>query len=178
MPRIETYVWTGPGSRIFIGGHSFIRRLVSSWCRGKIAFEMPFHGEAMGQGGMTLPDFLAYIKKRDMSSFHLVFLQLGENDLDQLAVGQITTHMLMITEKLEKQRVRLVKFGQIFPRHNRRLNKKIHKLNTILAKKHKEIFWSHGDVATKEAISDYDHLHLKEARYDDFQASIRLALQG
>ena len=172
----ERYVWTGPGPRCWIGGHSFVRRLITHWKRGN-DFNMPFHGEARGEGNMTLQKVYDYLKKRDMSRFRKVFLQTGENDIEKSTVGQLSTLMILIYQHLKRQSVDSIVFGEIFPRHKRNLNKKIHKLNTVLSKKHAYMIWRHGDLAYKEAVSQKDHIHLEDDRLDDFQRSIAMAFQ-
>lgn len=122
MVRTETFVWTGLGPRCFVGGHSFIRRLVTYWNSGN-SFDMPFRGEARGQGNMNIQQLYDYLKNRNMSRFKLVFLQIGENDIETLSVGQIITNMILIYEYLKRQGVDSVRFGEIFPRHHRKINK-------------------------------------------------------
>ena len=175
MVRTERYVWSGLDPRCFVGGHSFIRRLITHWTRGN-NFDMPFRGEARGQGNMTIQELYDYLKKRNMSRFQLVVLQIGENDIETLTVGQIITNMILLYEYLKRQGVDSVRFGEIFPRHHRKLNKKIHKLNTILARKHPHMFWSHGGLASKDAISQKDHIHIRDDLQYLFQDSIARAL--
>ena len=127
---------------------------------------MPFHGEAGGEGNMTLQQLYDYLKKRDMSWFRKVFLQIGEDDIEKSTVGQISTLMILIYQHLKRQGVASVVFGDFFPRHKRNLNKKIHKLITVLSKKHAYMIWRHGDLACKEAISQKDHIHLEDDRLD------------
>ena len=125
---------------------------------------------------MNLQQLYAHLKNRKMSRFQIVFLQIGENDIETLSVGQIITYMILIYEYLKRQGVDRVRFGEMFPRHHRKLNKKIHKLNTVLSQKHAHMFWSHGDLACKEAISQKDDIHIRDELQDIFQDSIAMAL--
>ena len=135
MVWTERYVWTGLEPTCWIGGHSFVRRLITHWKRGN-DFNMPFHGEARGEGNMTLQELYDYLKKRDMSRFRKVFLQIGENDIEKSTVGQISILMILIYQHLKRQGVDSIVFGEIFPRQKRNLNKKIHKLNRVLRNMH------------------------------------------
>ena len=72
---------------------------------------MPFHGEARGEGNMTLQQLYDYLKKRDMSRSRKVFLQIGENDIEKSTVGQISTLMILIYQHLKRQGMDSVAFG-------------------------------------------------------------------
>lgn len=124
---------------------------------------------------MKLRDLLAYAKNRDFGIFDSVYIQMGENDLPGLTVGETMAQMLGIEEELRRQGVRRIIFGQVFLRRDRNANKRIAKFNKMMKKAYPDMFWDHGDLVSKDSISD-DHLHLREDLYGDFQSSIHQAL--
>ena len=114
--NIEKYLWTEPGPRVFVIGHSFIRRLIVWWRRNKRQPLLPFHGEAYGEGGMQLFELIDIVSKtdRDWRSFDSVFIQIGENDIHNMSIKAMRAAMMTIHDILRSKRVRKIKFRQMF----------------------------------------------------------------
>ena len=144
------YVWTGPGPRVFVIGHSFIRRLIDWWCRNNRRPALPFNGEAYGEGSMQLVDVIQYISspERDLSVFDCVFIQIGENDIDKLSIAQMRAAMFTIRDLLQEKGIERVLFGQVFLWHDRALNKKIKLHNKMLNQICRDLTWSHGSLVS------------------------------
>ena len=77
--KTARYLWTGPGPRVLVIGHSFIRQLIDWWCHNHRMPRLPFHGEAYGEGGMNLVDLIHIINDpdRNLRVFECVFIQSG-----------------------------------------------------------------------------------------------------
>ena len=178
--KIARYLWTGPGPRVFVKGHSFIRRLIDWWCRNKRKPRLPFHGEAYGMGGMNLIELLQFINDpdRNFGVFDCVYIQIGENDVANMSISQMRAAMLTVRNQLLEKGVQKILFGQVFPRHDTVLNKKINWHNKMLTQIFGGLTWNYGSLASRHNINENDHIHLKDEKNEEFENSIALAISS
>lgn len=178
--KTARYLWTGPGPRVLVIGHSFIRRLIDWWCRNNRTPRLPFHGEAYGEGGMNLVDLIQLINDpdRNLGVFECVFIQIGENDVENMSISAMRAAMLTIRDLLREKGVLKILFGQVFPRHDKVVNKKINWHNKMLTKILGDLTWNHGSLASRESISTKDNIHLRDEKNEEFEESISLAISS
>ena len=180
MTFADRFFWqNGRGPYCGIFGHSFIRRLCSRWRRGcRTADALPWSGEAYGTGGLGVEKMQHLLRYFNLAKFDCIFIQIGENDMLNYNNRQLLHAMMRVYEEC-RQGVRHVRFGTLFPRHQRRYNKLRKRLNKILLKMHPDRMWVHqASLMENTSLSLRDGVHLNESSERDFVVSIAEALQS
>ncbi|KAJ8303889.1 hypothetical protein KUTeg_017472, partial [Tegillarca granosa] len=124
----DSYHWNGPGPKVCVLGHSFVRRLCTAWKSSRLTRKLSFSGSAFGTGGMKLDDMEKVARSEHWGQYKVIFLQIGENDIMTLTKRQIVKKIYSISRALIESGVQFTLFGSFFDRHDRRYNKRVQKL--------------------------------------------------
>ena len=121
----ESHYWDNGLARPYCGvlGHSLIQRLCRiRWNEGSLYNSLPFSGEALGTGGLSVISLLQILEQCDLTDYDICFVQIGENDVktaikhDPLGLNNHDLmHVLInIVKEFHRQGVRRVVFVPLF----------------------------------------------------------------
>ena len=112
---------------------------------------LPFSGEAYGTRGLSVTRLLEILQDSNLTKLDICFIQIGKNDVktskdDQLGLNnhELMHALVDIVKECQRQGVRKVLFGSLFPRHHSRYNKRCNRLNKILKSINTDKLWDHG----------------------------------
>ena len=76
---------------------------------------------------MNLVELIQFINDpdRNFGVFVCVYIQIWENDVASMSISQMRAAMLTVRDLLLENGVQMILFGQVFPRHDTVLNKKV-----------------------------------------------------
>ena len=117
-------------------------------------------------GGMNLVELIQFINDpdRNFGVFDCEYIQIRENDVANMSISQMRAAMLTVRDLLLQKDVQKSLFGQVFPRHDKVLNKNIKWHNKMLTKIFGGLTWNYGSLACRHNINENDHIQMKRMK--------------